>query len=69
MGYKTKALLIGVLVGAAVGALLGWTATDGHKDAEDEHPLAVLGPTDYIQLGISVLTLARQFGAMLKRAP
>ncbi len=67
MGYKTKALVIGVFIGAAVGALLAWTAADGHEDAEDGHPLSVLGPADYFQLGISVLTLARQFGGMLKR--
>ena len=67
MSYKTKALLIGARVGASLGALLAWTAADGHDDAEEGHPLAVLGPADYFQLGISVLTLARQFGAMLKR--
>ena len=67
MSYKTKALLIGALVGASLGALLAWPAAYGHDDAEEGHPLGVLGPADYFQLGISVLTLARQFGAMLKR--
>jgi hypothetical protein len=28
--------------------------------------LAALGPGDYFQLGISILTLARQFGSMLR---
>jgi hypothetical protein len=67
MGYKAKALLVGALVGAAIGALLAWTAADGHDEAEEGHPLSVLGPADYFQLAISVLTLARQFGGMLKR--
>lgn len=68
MSQKVKVLLIGAVVGAGLGALLAWTAADGHEDAEEGHPLAALGPADYVQLGISVLTLARQFGAMLKRA-
>ena len=67
MTYKTKALLVGIFVGAAVGALFAWTAADEHDEAEEGHPLAVFGPGDYFQLAISVLTLARQFGGMLKR--
>ena len=69
MSYRTKALLIGTLFGAAVGAILAWTATADHDDGQEAtNPLATLGPSDYLQLGIGILTLGRQFGSMLKRA-
>ena len=68
MKYRTKALLIGTVVGALVGAVLALTSADGYDEASStESPIAALGPGDYFQLGISVLTLARQFGQMLKR--
>jgi hypothetical protein len=68
MKYRTKALIIGTLVGAAVGAILALTSSDGYDEAKSsENPIAALGPGDYFQLGISILTLARQFGSMLKR--
>lgn len=68
MKARPKALLIGVLVGAIAGAILALTATpetDGEEGSETG--LAALGPGDYVQLGIAVLALARQFGTMLKR--
>ena len=68
MKYRTKALLVGIGIGALVGAILALTSAEGYDDASsDESPIAALGPGDYFQLGISVLTLARQFGQMLKR--
>jgi len=69
MKYRTKALLIGTGVGALIGAILALTSSTGYDDAKSsENPLAALGPGDYFALGISILTLARQFGQMLKRA-
>jgi hypothetical protein len=68
MRYRTKALIIGTVIGAAVGAILALTSSDGYDEASSaENPIAALGPGDYFQLGISILTLARQFGSMLKR--
>jgi hypothetical protein len=68
MKYRTKALIIGTLVGAAFGAILALTSADGYDEADRaENPIAALGPGDYFQLGISMLALARQFGSMLKR--
>jgi hypothetical protein len=68
MKYRTKALLVGIGIGAAVGAILALTSADGYDEASAaENPIAALGPGDYFQLGISILTLARQFGQMLKR--
>ena len=68
MKFRTKTLLIGTAIGALVGAVLALTASEGYDEASSaENPIAALGPADYFQLGIGVLTLARQFGQMLKR--
>ena len=70
MSHKNKSLLIGVLAGALLGAAFAWAASDGDDDAEGElrFSVASLGPADYFTLGISILTLARQFSGMLKKA-
>jgi gas vesicle protein len=68
MRYRTKALIIGTAIGALFGAILALTSADGYDEAKStENPIAALGPGDYFQLGISILTLARQMGQMLKR--
>lgn len=68
MKYRTKALLYGAIGGALIGVILALTSSDGYDDAKaSENPITALGPADYFQLGIGVLTLARQFGQMLKR--
>ncbi len=68
MNYRTKALLIGTIGGAIFGAILAIIASDGYDEAsESESPIKSLGVGDYIGLGISMLTLARQFGGLLKR--
>jgi hypothetical protein len=74
MSRKTRAVMIGVGAGALLGAAFAWIASQGAEDAAAEgggdgvtDAIAALGPMDYFQLGISILTLARQFGAMLQR--
>jgi hypothetical protein len=66
MNRKSKSLLVGILFGAIVGGIFGYLASAGENE-EGETGLAALGPGDYFQLGIGILTLARQFGAMVKR--
>lgn len=66
MDRKSKALIVGIVFGAAIGGIFGWLASSGEND-EGETGLAALGPGDYFQLGIGILTLARQFGSMVKR--
>ena len=70
MNHKAKAVLIGVAAGALLGAAFAWVASDKGSSDEIVHkgPLADLSPMDYFALGISILTLARQFGGMVKRA-
>jgi hypothetical protein len=69
MKYRTKALLIGIIGGAIFGGVLAMISADGYEDADgDENPIANLGMGDYISLGIGMLTLARQFGGLLKRS-
>lgn len=68
MNDRTRALITGVIAGGILGAVLAWIATDGYDEASSrENPIKALGPGDYLALGIGILTLARQFGAMLKR--
>ena len=68
MSHKTRAVVIGIAAGALLGAAFAWIAGDGYDEADEtKNPIAQLGPGDYFQLGISILTLARQFGGMLKR--
>lgn len=64
MNYRIKALLIGGVAGALLGTALAWAASDNHED--EEAAVSALGPSDYFALGISLLTLARQFSNMLK---
>lgn len=69
MTHRTKALLIGGLAGALLGAAFAWAANDGAEDEDEETAVGIsLGPADYFTLGISILTLARQFNGMVKKA-
>ena len=62
---RRKAIVVGIAIGALMGAVFAWMATDIDDD-DEEGGLARLGASDYFSLGMSVLTLARQFGDMLR---
>ncbi|MEM7132749.1 MAG: hypothetical protein AAF702_40980 [Chloroflexota bacterium] len=69
MSNRRKAVLIGLVSGALLGAAFAWVATDSDPDDDESGEIrgvAKLGPTDYFSLGMSILTLARQFGDMLR---
>lgn len=70
MNHRTRALLIGIVSGASLGAAFAWLASEvAEDDAGNKTSLvSQLGPMDYFTLGIAILTLARQFGGMLKKA-
>ena len=58
-----------LLAGALLGATFAWVVSDDDAKSSDEPAgLAALGPGDYLQLGISILTLARQFSSMVRKA-
>ena len=40
---------------------------DDPNDPDARVGFSQMGPTDYFQLGISILSLARQFGGMVKK--
>lgn len=63
---RSVIILTGVLAGAFLGGIFAWMASSRQGDGEQAAG-AALGPSDYFQLGISVLTLARQFGAMINK--
>lgn len=66
MNHRVKSILIGFVAGALLGAAFGWVVGDNEPDDDGKVGLEALGPADYFQLGISILTLARQFGSMLR---
>lgn len=70
MSHRVRALLIGVISGAFLGATFAWVASElsNDEDGSVSSAVAKLGPMDYFSLGIAMLTLARQFGGMLKKA-
>lgn len=71
MNHKVRALIIGTTSGAILGAAFAWIAsamTDDDPDSTAMTAISSLGPMDYFSLGIALLTLARQFGGMLKKA-
>ncbi len=64
---RSVIIFTGVLAGAFLGGIFAWMASSKEDDAENA-AVAALGPSDYFQLGISILTLARQFGSMLNKS-
>lgn len=72
MNHKIKALLIGAVGGAVLGSAFAWVASGAGSDDDEvqgaKAALSSLGPMDYFTLGIAILTLARQFGGMVKKA-
>ena len=68
MNNRRKAVILGMVAGALLGATLAWVASEDDDAYDDDEPrgIAKLGATDYFSLGMSILTLARQFGDMLR---
>ncbi|MFM7171714.1 MAG: hypothetical protein ACKO4U_01570 [Caldilinea sp.] len=69
MSHRIRSILLGAMAGALLGATFAWVASDRDQDGESDALEAIkqLGPSDYFSLGIAILTLARQFGGMLRK--
>jgi hypothetical protein len=67
MNHRVKSMLVGLAAGALLGATFAWVASADHdpENPDAKIGLAKLGPSDYFQLGISILNIARQFGGMV----
>lgn len=70
MNERLKSVIVGAFLGAAVGAIFGMIVGDADdaQVAVKRSSLATVSPTDYLKIGISVLTLAREFGQMLRKS-
>lgn len=64
---RSGIVVAGVVLGALLGGAFAWLASSRSREG-NETAIASLGPSDYFQLGIGVLTLARQFGAMVNKS-
>lgn len=68
MNSRVKTLLIGAIAGALLGTAFAWVASDSDTDdPEAKIGLTQMRPTDYFQLGVSLLNVARQFSDMVKK--
>ena len=63
---RTGIILAGMIGGALLGGVFAWLSS-ARTDEDGETPLETIGPAEYFQLGIGVLTLARQFQSLLQR--
>lgn len=65
---RTGIILAGMIGGALLGGVFAWLSSARTAEEEDgETALETIGPAEYFQLGIGVLTLARQFQSLLQR--
>lgn len=71
MSTRMKAIVYGLAAGALIGAVFGWIVGDGEETASRSVTvggLSALTPGDYLKVGISVLTLAREFNSMVRKS-
>ena len=63
---RTGIILAGMIGGALLGGVFAWLSS-ARSNEDGEMALETIGPAEYFQLGIGVLTLARQFQSLLQR--
>ena len=70
MNNRTKSVIIGAILGAVAGAIFGAMAAESDDPgvARGSTGFAALTTGDFFKVGISVLALARELGAMTRRA-
>lgn len=69
MNDRTKSVVVGLVLGATIGAIFGWMVADSKKQRLPGQPtgLQAIAPGDYMKIGVAILTLAREFGQMLNK--
>ena len=63
---RTAIIVAGVIGGALLGGVFAWLSS-ARAEEGDETAIEAIGTTEYFQLGIGILTLARQFQSLLQR--
>ncbi len=63
---RTAMIVAGVIGGALLGGVFAWLSS-ARTEESGETAIEAIGPAEYFQLGIGVLTLARQFQSLLQR--
>jgi hypothetical protein len=64
---RTAIIVAGVIGGALLGGVFAWLSSARAEEEGDETAIEAIGPAEYFQLGIGILTLARQFQSILRR--
>lgn len=59
-------VIAGVVGGALLGGMFAWLSSSRAEDGEST-AIETMGPAEYFQLGIGILTLARQFQNLFQR--
>ncbi len=63
---RKRIVMTGVILGGLLGGVFAWLSSDRAEES-DTTAIHSMGPSEYFQLAIGVLTLARQFQSMLQR--
>lgn len=73
MNPRNTAILLGGLIGAILGALAGWTYIRQQESKLPANALGVRAPlamqagaTDFVKIGVALLSLIRQFDELFK---
>ena len=66
MNGRIGIIVAGVIGGGLLGGVFAWLSS-ARSEESDETAIKAIGLFEYFQLGIGILTLARQFQAMLQR--
>ena len=62
---RTAIIAVGVIGGALLGGAFAWLSS-ARAEEGGETAIEAIGPAEYFQLGIGILTLARQFQSLLQ---
>jgi hypothetical protein len=67
MNSRNKALIIGGLVGSALGVLAAWLYIRAPREEEEEAPPTAVPPGKMFRLGLSIMEVLRQVATLGER--